>query len=189
MILFLIFVLFVYFSGIYKLLFVIVRDININRKASYYENVDVRLDYFYDNKGDLEFVLDFMNNNKAIESIDKYSMCSSILYEYELKHNYILCATEKLDEDLIKNIEKEIIEKIHNMKLEKVILIKSTDGMPIEYNFRLISTTAYKVQYVYCLEHSECNTETKYEQYEDGYFIKNRIDNNWYTLYYDIPPL
>lgn len=184
-----VFVLFIYFSGIYDFLFFIIREINISRKAPYYESAEVRFDYFYANKSDLEFILDFMNNNKTIESVGRYFICSSRLYEYELKHNYVLCATEKLNKDVIKNIEENIIEKIYNMKLEVIILIKSTDEMPIEYNFRLISNFAYIVQYVYCLDHSECDTKSKFEQYEEGYYIKNKIDDNWYTSYYDIPPL
>lgn len=185
----LLFTLFVYFSGIYELLFIIIRDININRKAQYYENAEVRLDYFYDNENDLDIILNFMNNNRTIESIARYSICSSRLHEYEFRYNYILCANEKLNEDVVKNIETDIIEKIYNMKLEKIRLIKTPDEMPIEYNFRLISTSAYTIQYVYCLDHSQCDTKSKVEQYDDGYFIKNKIDDDWYTSYHDIPPL
>ena len=187
---FLLLIMFIYFSGLYETLLIFIRNANINTKPSYYENYALPLDYFYSNRNDLDTILDFMNNNRIIEEIKRYSICSSKLYQYEFKHNYILCANNELNGDIIKNIEENIIEKIYNMQLEKVILAKSNDGVPMEYDFRLISTSFYIVQYVYCLERSECNTESKYTKLSDeGYIIKNQIDDNWYTSYHHLPAL
>lgn len=190
MIIILLIIAFMYFSGVYEILFILIRNVNINKKASYYESVEVRIDYFETNKDDLNIILDIMNNNKMIEEINRYSICSSRLHQYKLKHNYILCSNEKLGIDLIEKIDNNIIEKIYNMRLEQVRLNKTSDGIPVEYDFRLISTSFYIVKYGYCIEYSECNTESNYTKlFDEGYIIKNKIDKNWYTSYHNLPAL
>lgn len=180
---------FFYFSGIYEILFFVIRDNIINKNATYYEKYETRIDYFNNNKNDLDTILNFMNNNKMIEYISRYSMCPSTLHEYVFRRNYILCANDELSEDMIKNIDENIINKIYNIKLKSIFkIIKIDNGKLIGYDFRLISTNFYRVQYVYCLEYSGCNTESNYEELaNDGYVIKNKIDKNWYTSYTQLP--
>jgi len=154
-----------------------------NSLSEQYKTIDSRLQYFSDYKEKFQTVVDFLDSHNYIVEISTYS-CINNLYEIKLNKNLYVCSNRELDSKEIEYLNNNIVKIYYDLNLDSLGIERKS---ATEIRFNLISTTSYAVLFDYC-KNGACDMEYELKEMEDGtYREKSVINDEWLTIYRNIP--
>lgn len=151
-----------------------------------YKTKEVRLTYFENNKESFIYIAELFDKYEDIEKLinkKKNETCNDS--EITLTNDLALCVSSSFKEELNKD---EILNHIDNLKDINVIrkeMVINTSNKKVEksVSFYITESTNTNVSFNYCLNNVECNTTEEYIEKENKIYEKNKIDEEWNTIY------
>lgn len=160
---------------------------NYNKKLmNKYKTKEVRLAYFENNKESFIYIADLFDKYEDIEKLinkKKNETCNE--REITLTNDLALCVPSSFNEELDK---ETILNHINNLKDINVIrkeMVINTSNKEVEksVSFYVTESTNTNVSFNYCLNNVECNTSEEYTEKDNKIYEKNKIDEEWNTIY------
>lgn len=151
-----------------------------------YKTKEVRLAYFENNKESFIYIAKLFDKYEDIEKlINKKKNESCNEKEISLTNDLALCVPSSFKEELDK---ETILNHINNLKDINVIrkeMVINTSNKEVEksVSFYITESTNTNVSFNYCLNNVECNTSEEYTEKENKIYEKNKIDEEWNTIY------
>ena len=151
-----------------------------------YKTKEVRLAYFENNKESFIYIAKLFDKYEDIEKlINKKKNESCNEKEITLTNDLALCVPSSFKEELDK---ETILNHINNLKDINVIrkeMVINTSNKEVEksVSFYITESTNTNVSFNYCLNNVECNTSEEYTEKENKISEKNKIDEEWNTIY------
>lgn len=151
-----------------------------------YKTKEVRLAYFENNKESFIYIAKLFDKYEDIEKlINKKKNESCNEKEITLTNDLALCVPSSFKEELDK---ETILNHINNLKDINVIrkeMVINTSNKEVEksVSFYITESTNTNVSFNYCLNNVECNTSEEYTEKENKIYEKNKIDEEWNTIY------
>lgn len=157
-----------------------------NNLSEQYKNIDNRLQYFLDHKEKFQILTDFLDNHDYIIEIKKSNYCIHNLSKTQLNKKLYACSSKELTSEEVEFLNSDIIQIYYDLNLDNSGVERKS---PTEIRFNFISTTSYAVLFDYC-KNGNCNMEYELEKMSDGtYREKNIINDEWITIYRNIPTI
>lgn len=167
-----------YFSGILDLVSTFFEDVYTNNIAEKYINKKIRIDYYNNHKYEFEQLAKILNKYNEIENIYKlpviHRMNACTKYSYII-NNIAICTTKNNDEVPL----NDIVNYFEDINIKKIIRNNN------DVIFSLISTTQYSVNFIY--HQNEETIKNEIVSNENGCYIVDVIENDWYSTYRSIP--
>lgn len=160
---------------------------NYNKKLmNKYKTKEVRLAYFENNKESFIYIAELFDKYEDIEKLinkKKNETCNE--REITLTNDLALCVPSSFNEELDK---ETILNHINNLKDINVIrkeMVINTSNKEVEksVSFYVTESTNTNVSFNYCLNNVECNTSEEYTEKDNKIYEKNKIDEEWNTIY------
>ena len=151
---------------------------------SLYKDKEARNNYFKQNENYFNNIVSIFETYPEIKDIKNFNeVCNSEETEIKTNENIIFCI-----ENNSKNTEKIKNLKIKNdiKSLSEIIVIDKNEDNIVFY---IIKSTEGKIYYNYCLNPKHCNNLDKYVENKNGTYEKNIINNNWYSIWTNIPTI
>ena len=151
-----------------------------------YKTKEVRLAYFENNKESFIYIAKLFDKYEDIEKlINKKKNESCNEKEITLTNDLALCVPSSFKEELDK---ETILNHINNLKDINVIrkeMVINTSNKEVEksVSFYITESTNTNVSFNYCLNNVECNTSEEYTEKENKIYEKNKIDEEWNSIY------
>lgn len=151
-----------------------------------YKTKEVRLTYFENNKESFIYIADLFDKYEDIEKLinkKKNETCNE--REITLTNDLALCVPSSFNEELDK---ETILNHINNLKDINVIrkeMVINTSNKEVEksVSFYVTESTNTNVSFNFCLNNVECNTSEEYTEKDNKIYEKNKIDEEWNTIY------
>lgn len=151
-----------------------------------YKTKEVRLSYFENNKESFIYIAELFDKYEDIEKLinkKKNETCNES--EISLTNDLALCVPSSFNEELDK---ETILNHINNLKDINVIrkeMVINTSNKEVEksVSFYVTESTNTNVSFNFCLNNVEGNTSEEYTEKDNKIYEKNKIDEEWNTIY------
>lgn len=146
-----------------------------------YEDEEIRIKYFTDNKIALNEIAEFLLENQNVEEIRKSKSC----YQNNCTEvdDYIVIGDYNGDNNVI-------IDKMSKINLKSAYKILDDNKEPLYIMVSLVQTHRYFIGYKKCVNES-CTIKDDYHEKvmskKTFYHKEKKINDEWSTIYSDIP--
>jgi len=162
------------------LIIVFIKGLITNYKIEKMRSEETRIEFFETNRDIFEKIKSFMVKKENIISIEKKCTGSK---KDKIK-GIEICYNEDYKEDDNSLVELEEIIDLYN-KLD-IIKIEKKENIII---FLMLKIEPKSITYQTCVNPIECSLEEFEYEYKGKIYILNKINNEWFTSFRDVPSI